>query len=165
MLTKEERAAIATRIKSVYSFNYTAFYESITGERLSNETSVRDDLEKLFPIVLDLCDTSNMLELPLDKDGEVICPGDTVYIGDSIKYEVTGYMMRCNNTDVILAAGTETVYTKEPANCITHKKPETIASLVSELRHLLTTEDISDELSNKIWKLTDLVEMSGDSDD
>lgn len=165
MLTKQERKAIATRIKGVYSFNYAAVYESITGERLPNETSVRDDLEKLFPIVLDLCDTSNMLELPLDKDGEVICPGDTVYIGDGIKYEVAGYMMRGNNTEVILAAGAEPVYTKEPANSITHKTPVTIASLVRKIRHLLTTEDISDELSDKIWELTDLVEMSGDSDD
>lgn len=108
---------------------------------------------------------SNMIELPLDKDGEVIQVGDTVYIGDGIKYEVAGYMMRGNGTEVILAAGAEPVYTKEPANNITHKKPVTIASLVSKIRNLLTTEDISDELSDKIWELTDLVEMSGDNND
>ena len=165
MLTKEECGAIAERIKSVDYVDEKTFYESIVGKCVPSTTSYTEDLKTIFRVVLDLCDTSNMIELPLDKDGQVIQVGDTVYIGDGIKYEVTGYMMRCNNTDVILAAGTETVYTKEPANCITHKKPVTIASLVGEIRHLLTTEDISDELSNKIWKLTDLVEMSGDSDD
>ena len=54
---------------------------------------------------------------------------------------------------------------KEPANNITHKKPVTIASLVSEIRRILAKEDINEELSEKIWTLTDLIEMSGDNDD
>lgn len=165
MLTKQERAAIAERIKSVDYVDEKTFYESIVGKCVPSTTSYTEDLKTIFRVVLDLCNTSNMIELPLDKDGQVIQVGDTVYIGDGIKYEVAGYMMRGNGTEVILAAGAEPVYTKEPANDITHKKPETIASLVSKIRHLLTTEDISDELSDKIWELTDLVEMSGDNND
>ena len=165
MLTKEERKSIATRIKSVYSFNYTAFYESITGECLPSETSVRDDLEKLFPIVLDLCDTSNMVELPLDKDGEVIHPGDTVYIGDGVKYEVAGYMMRGNSTEVILAAGAEPVYTKEPANNITHKKPVTIASINEQLRHVLDKGHMSSWSMAKLFDIAEQLESLGDKDE
>lgn len=165
MLTKQERVAIAERIKSVDYVDEKTFYESIVGKCVPSTTSYTEDLKTIFRVVLDLCDTSNMIELPLDKDGQVIQVGDTVYIGDGIKYEVAGYMMRGNGTEVILAAGAEPVYTKEPANDITHKKPETIASLVSKIRNLLTTEDISDELSDKIWELTDLVEMSGDNND
>ena len=165
MLTKEERKSIATRIKSVYSFNYTAFYESITGECLPSETSVRDDLEKLFPIVLDLCDTSNMVELPLDKDGEVIHPGDTVYIGDGVKYEVAGYMMRGNSTEVILAAGAEPVYTKEPANNITHKKPVTIASINEQLRHVLDKGHMSSWSMAKLFDIADQLESLSDKDE
>ena len=166
MLTKEEREAIATRIKSVYSFNYTAFYESITGERLPSETSVRDDLEKLFPIVLDLCDTSNMIELPLDKDGEAICPGDTVYVDDDVKYEVAGYMMRGNGTNVILAAGAEPVYTKEPANNITHKKPVTIASITERIREIASNDDdISYCTSSELVRIADQLESLGDNND
>lgn len=164
MLTKEERAATIERIKS-YGDSDLPFYKLLFGSRAPYAMQYTEYLKALKDRVIDLCDTSNMIELPLDKDGEVVCPGDTVYIGDGIKYEVAGYMMRGNSTEVILAAGAEPVYTKEPANDITHKKPETIASLVSKIRHLLTTEDISDELSDKIWELTDLVETSGDNND
>lgn len=165
MLTKEERAAIAERLKNTEYITSSTLFKALTGEEKLSETSHVKSLCIICSVILGLCDTSNMIELPLDKDGEVIQVGDTVYIGDGIKYEVAGYMMRGNGTEVILAAGAEPVYTKEPANDITHKKPETIASLVSKIRNLLTTEDISDELSDKIWELTDLVEMSGDNND
>jgi hypothetical protein len=165
MLTKQERAEIAERLRSTEYITSSTLFRALTGEEKLIETSHVKSLCIICSVILDLCDTSNMIELPLDKDGEVIKVGDTVYIGDGIKYEVAGCMMRGNSTEVILAAGAEPVYTKESANDITHKRPETIASLVSKIRHLLTTEDISDELSDKIWELTDLVEMSGDSDD
>ena len=164
MLTKEERTAIAERANECVAV-CGSLYEVLFGCPSACNTTYEEDMKKLLARIVDLCDTSNMIELPLDKDGEVIQVGDTVYIGDGIKYEVAGYMMRGNGTEVILAAGAEPVYTKEPANDITHKKPETIASLVSKIRHLLTTEDISDELSDKILELTDLVEMSGDNND
>lgn len=165
MLTKEERATIAERLKSTEYITSSTLFKALTGEEKLSETSHVKSLCIICSVILGLCDTSNMIELPLDKDGEVIQVGDTVYIGDGIKYEVAGYMMRGNGTEVILAAGAEPVYTKEPANKLTHKKPVTIKSLVSDIRHLLTTEDISNELSDKIWKLTDLVEMSGDNND
>lgn len=165
MLTKKERAVIAERLKSTEYITSSTLFKALTGEEKLNEMSHVKSLCIICSVILGLCDTSNMLELPLDKDGEVIQVGDTVYIGDGIKYEVAGYMMRGNSTEVILAAGAEPVYTKEPANNITRKKPVTIASLVSEIRRVLAKEDISEELSEKIWTLTDLIEMSGDSDD
>ena len=165
MLTKEEREAIAERLKSTEYITSSTLFKALTGEEKLSETSHVKSLCIICSVILGLCDTSNMIELPLDKDGEVIQVGDTVYIGDGIKYEVAGYMMHGNSTEVILAAGAEPVYTKEPASKLTHKKPVTIASLVSKIRHLLATEDISDELSDKIWELTDLVEMSGDNND
>ena len=169
MLTKEERAAIAERFrnydKAEYITLYSGMYDGLLGEHVPKETTVKKYRMELASRILELCDTSNMLELPVDKDGEVIQVGDTVYISDGIKYEVSGYMMCGNSTEVILAAGAEPVYTKEPANDITHKKPETIASLVSKIRNMLTTEDISDELYDKILELIDLVEMLGDNND
>lgn len=165
MLTKEERATIAERLKSTEYITSSTLFKALTGEEKLSEMSHVKSLCIICSVILGLCDTSNMIELPIDKDGEVIKVGDTVYVDDDVKYKVVGYMMRSNGTEVILAAGAEPVYTKEPANNITHKKPVTIASLVSEIRHILTTEDISEKLSEKIWKLTDLVEMSGDSDD
>lgn len=165
MLTKKERAAIAERLKSTEYITSSTLFKALTGEEKLNEMSNVKSLCIICSVILELCDTSNMVELPLDKDGQVFKVGDTVYIGDGIKYEVAGYMMRGNSTEVILAAGAEPVYTKEPANNITHKNPVTIASLVHEIRRILAKEDISEELSEKIWTLTDLIEMSGDNDD
>ncbi len=166
MLTKKERAAIAERLKSTEYITSSTLFKALTGEEKPSETSHVKSLCIICSVILGLCDTSNMLELPLDKDGEVIHIGDTLYDDDNdVKYEVAGYMMRGNSTEVILAAGAEPVYTKEPANNLTHKKPVTIASLVSEIRCILAKEDISEKLSEKIWTLTDLIEMSGDSDD
>lgn len=165
MLTKEERATIAERLKSTEYITNSTLFKALTGEEKLSETSHVKSLCIICSVILGLCDTSNMIELPIDKDGEVIKVGDTVYVDDDVKYKVVGYMMRGNGTEVILTTGTESVYTKESADDITHKKPVTIASLVSKIRNLLTTEDISDELSDKIWELTDLVEMSGDNND
>lgn len=165
MLTKEERSAIAERLRSTYYITNSTLFKALTGEEELIENDQVKELCVIGRVIFELCDTSNMLELPVDKDGEVIHIGDTVYVDDDVKYEVAGYMMRGNSKDVILAAGAEPVYTKEPANNITHKKPVTIASLVSEIRCILAKEDISEELSEKIWTLTDLIEMSGDNDD
>lgn len=165
MLTKKERAAIAERLKSTEYITSSTLFKALTGEEKPNETSHVKSLCIICSIILGLCDTSNMIELPLDKDGEVIRVGDTVYIGDGIKYEVAGYMMRGNSTEVILAAGAEPVYTKESANNITRKKPVTIASLNEQLRHVLEKGEMSSWSMAKLFDIADQLESLGDSDD
>lgn len=166
MLTKEERAAIVERLRECNDCGFYDIYTAITGEKVPSRTTRDEDFTAISNVILDLCDTSNMVELPLDKDGEVIHPGDTVYIDDGVKYKVTGYMMRGNSTEVILAAGAEPVYIKEPANELTHKKPVTIASLVGEIRRTLSQNTIMNkEATSKLWEITDQIEMLGDSDD
>ena len=140
MLTKEERAAIAERLKSTEYITSSTLFKALTGEEKLSETSHVKSLCIICSVILGLCDTSNMIELPIDKDGEVIKVGDTVYVDDDVKYKVVGYMMRGNGTEVILAAGAEHVYTKEPVNNITHKKPVTIASLVKELTDIVAAD-------------------------
>lgn len=169
MLTKEERAAIAER---VLSFNeeylcYADIYECLFGER-PRYSALSEEYDKAIKSrIIDLCDTSNMLELPLDKDGEIIRVGDTVYIGDGIKYEVAGYMMRGNGTNVILAAGAEPVYTKEPANKLTHKKPVTIKSLAQRIKYVLENEATSIGVNPyvELGRIAEQLESLGDSDD
>lgn len=167
MLTKEERTAIAERAASFNkcSFGYSGIYRRLLGKDIPSNTSIQEDDKVILERIIDLCDTSNMLELPLDKNGEVIQVGDTVYIGDGIKYEVAGYMMRGNGTEVILAAGAEPVYTKEPANEITHKKPVTIASINEQLRHVLDKGHMSSWSMAKLFDIADQLESLGDSDD
>lgn len=165
MLTKQEREATIERIKS-YGDSDLPFYKLLFGSRAPYAMQYTEYLKALKDRVIDLCDTSNMLELPLDKDGEVIRVGDTVYIGDGIKYEVAGYMMRGNGTEVILAAGAEPVYTKEPANDITHKKPVTIASLVERMRDVLDDDDdMTAWVFSELSHIADQLEKLGDSND
>ena len=166
MLTKEERAAIAERLKSTEYITSSTLFKALTGEEKLSEMSHVKSLCIICSVILGLCDTSNMLELPRDKDGEIIRVGNTVYIGDGIKYEVAGYMMRGNSTEVILAAGAEPVYTKEPANNITHKKPVTIVSLVGEIRHALRQNAIMNkDTTTKLWEIAEQLESLGDSDE
>lgn len=171
MLTKEEREEIAERFrnydKAEYVTLYSGMYDGLLGEHVPKETTVKKDRMELASRILELCDTSNMLELPLDKDGEVIRVGDTVYIGDDIKYEVAGYMMRGNSTEVILAAGAEPVYTKEPANNIAHKKPVTIKSLAQRIKHVLEDEATSIGVNPyvELGRIAEQLESLGDSDD
>lgn len=170
MLTKQEREEIAERFrnydKAEYVTLYSGMYDGLLGEHVPKETTVKKDRMELASRILELCDTSNMIELPLDKDGEAICPGDTVYVDDDVKYEVVGYMMRGNSTEIILAAGAEPVYTKEPANNITHKKPVTIASLVKELTDIVAADyGTPMVVKRKLSDIADQLEKLGGSDD
>lgn len=164
MLTKQERTAIAERANECVAV-CGSLYEVLLGHRSAGNTTYEEDMNKLLARIIDLCDTSNMLELPVDKDGEVIRVGDTVYIGDGIKYEVAGYMMRGNSKDVILAAGAEPVYTKEPANNITHKKPVTIKSLVERFEHVLAKGQMSYWAVGEICDIVDQLKKLGDSNE
>ena len=166
MLTKQERVAIAERAKKFDFSDQDVVYEVLVGNEIPDDTTFSTDIKAVRARIIDLCDTSNMIDLPLDKDGQVICPGDTVYIGDGIKYEVAGYMMRGNSTEVILAAGTEPVYTKEPANSITHNKPVTIASLVERIRDILDDDDdMTAWVFSELSHVADQLEKLGDNDE
>nr|DAO99739.1 MAG TPA: hypothetical protein [Caudoviricetes sp.] len=166
MLTKEERATIAERLKSTEYITSSTLFKALTGEEKLSETSHVKSLCIICSVILGLCDTSNMIELPIDKDGEVIKVGDTVYVDDDVKYKVVGYMMCGNGTEVILAAGAEPVYTKEPANNITHKKPVTIASLVKELTDIVAADyGTPMVVKRKLSDIADQLEKLGGSDD
>lgn len=167
MLTKEERAAIAERLRKWDGVDYYNFYRAVTDKVTTTGVTLDEDSVELSKIILDLCDTSNMIELPLDKDGEVIRVGDTVYVDDDVKYEVAGYMMRGNSKDVILAVGAEPVYTKEPANKLTHKKPVTIKSLAQRIKHVLEDEATSIGVNPyvELGRIAEQLESLGDSDD
>lgn len=165
MLTKQERVAIAERAKKFDFSDQDVVYEVLVGNEIPDNTTFSTDIKTVRARIIDICDTSNMIDLPLDKDGQVICPGDTVYIGDGIKYEVAGYMMRGNSTEVILAAGTEPVYTKESANDLTHKKPVTIASLVEQIRHVIDKGHMSSWSMAELFSVVEQLEKLGDSND
>ena len=91
MLTKKERAAIAERLREYDRDSFCDFYEAVTNKTIPSGTTAGEDAALISDVILGLCNTSNMIELPLDKDGEVIRVGDTVYDNSGEEYKVTGY--------------------------------------------------------------------------
>ena len=71
MLTKEDRNAIAERARNDLDV-VENIYEVLFGHEVHGTTSWVQDCEAVKDRLIDLCGTSNMVELPLDKDGEVI---------------------------------------------------------------------------------------------
>lgn len=138
MLTKEERKAIAERIGK--EFDYTEndeVYEALIGEEISNNTTWETDCKVVRNRLIELCDTSNMIELPLDKDGEVIHIGDTLYDDDGA--EITVYSIRFNGSRdnvVITCEGNDFVCTYSADN-LTHKNPVSVQSISKRMQGVL----------------------------
>ena len=164
MLNKEERAAIAERLRSTYYITNSTLFKALTGEEELIKNDQVKELCVIGRVIFDLCDTSNMIELPLDKDGEVIHAGDTVYVGDR-EFTVNGFIFNDNGVTV------RVVHTKLPAlnfyksNELTHKKTVTIASLVSEIRHVIDRGEMTSWSMSKLFDISDQLEKLGDSDD
>ena len=164
MLTKEERSAIAERIKSVGYVDEKTFYESIVGKCVPSTTSYTEDLKTIFRVVLDLCDTSNMIGLPLDKDGIPFKRGDTVYESDGTEHIVDGYAFSRANAKIVsvvdLINNTRILFEVDE---ITHKKPVTIASLAKELADIVASDyGTPMVVKHKISEIADQLEKLGD---
>ena len=169
MLTKQEREEIAERFrnydKAEYVTLYSGMYDGLLGEHVPKETTVKKDRMELASRILELCDTSNMLELPTDKDGEVIHIGDTLYDDKGTKIKVCGFLLREINGKILLDINANNGFVVMSANKLTHKRPVTIASLVGEIRRTLSQNTIMNkETTAKLWEITDQIEMLGDSD-
>ena len=164
MLTKQEREAAIERIKS-YGDSDLSFYKLLFGSRAPYAMQYTEYLKALKDRVIDLCDTSNMVELPLDKDGEVIKVGDTVYDKDGEKGKVGGYYYNNGTCKIIIPYGQNGCYINVHPNEITHKKPVTIASINEQLRHVLDKGHMSAWSMAKLFEIVEQLESLGDSDD
>lgn len=167
MLTKEERAAIAERLKSTEYITSSTLFKALTGEEKLNEMSHVKSLCIICSVILGLCDTSNMIELPLDKDGEVIRAGDTVYDKDGDVAEVGGYYYNNGTCKIIIPYGQNGCYINVHPNEITHKKPVTIKSLAQRIKHVLEDEATSIGVNPyvELGRIAEQLESLGDSDD
>ncbi len=165
MLTKEERTAIAERLKSTEYITSSTLFKALTGEEKLSEMSHVKSLCIICSVILGLCDTSNMIGLPLDKDGEVIRIGDTVFDDYGSEWVVNGIYFKSN--DVL-------IYTYLDGECarflpyeLTHKQPVTIKSLAQRIKHVLEDEatSIGVNLYVELGRIADQLESLGDSDD
>lgn len=164
MLTKQEREKIAEKAKeSIDSINVWDPYYILTGNHILKDTSIRGDRKKMASIILDLCDTSNMVELPRDKDGKVIHIGDTVWCSGE---KETVKAIEIRETDVY-------IHFIAPVGCtsfsfpelITHAAPisnhESIARAIEDITHCLSNAAASLKLQDIAMALREL----GDNND
>lgn len=163
MLTKEERAAIAERANRA-KYSMDSIFEILHGYSSPEYMSLKDDFIAMVTRVLDLCDTSNMLELPVDVDGEPILIGNIVYDNDNVGYEVTGYTTRDDFPGVLLATSGNAVLIP---GTLTHKQHVTIKSLAKQIKNVL--DDDGSYMPNSAFfilsRIVDQLEHLGDNDD
>lgn len=165
MLTKEERAAIAERLKSTEYITSSTLFKALTGEEELIENDQVKELCVIGRVIFELCDTSNMLELPVDKDGEVIRIGDTVYDSDGDEYKVTGYKTLFKDTNIALSNGSEVAYTEKYPHKLTHKRPVTIESLVARIKRVMNDDSTTVWAYDELNDIADQLESLGNSDD
>lgn len=160
MLTKQERQEIAERAKACKKeeeLNWDQFAYVLLGTQ-----SWRND-DELLDRIVELCDTSNMIGLPLDKDGEVIRIHDVVYDNTGMEREVSEF--RFPFYGACIYARTDDDRSTFRPDELAHKKQVTIKSLVEELRSTLCAAYISGRECEKILYIADQLERLGDSND
>ena len=168
MLTKEERSAIAEKVLSFHEdyLCYADIYEFLFGER-PRYSALSEEYDKAIKSrILDLCDTSNMIELPVDKDGIPFKRGDTVYESDGTEHIVDGYAFSRANAKIVsvvdLINNTRILFETDE---LTHKRPVTIASVRKQLKHVIYKGEMTSWSMNELFDIADQLESLGDSDD
>lgn len=161
MLTRQERQGIADRAKAYKKGGEELSWDQFSYVLLGIQCWRSD--EELLDRIVELCNTSNMIGLPLDKDGEVIRIHDVVYDNTGMEWEVSEF--RFPFYGACIYARTDDDRSTFRPDELAHKKQVTIKSLVEELRSTLCAAYISGRECEKILHIADQLERLGDSDD
>ena len=167
MLTKQEREATIERSKS-YGASDLPFYKLLFGSRAPYAMQYTEYLKALKDRIIDLCDTSNMLELPVDKNGEVIRPGDVVYGEDNLRHDVYKIVFDGDAKWLVLVRDGElSVGTYSSPISFTHKQPVTAKSLAQRIRDVLRNDhsEMSPYTSRELVHIANDLERLGDNNE
>lgn len=165
MLTKEERAAIVERLKNASVLDYYGVCLAVTGKSVLDCPLTIGDIHDMRRVILELCDTSNMVELPRSKDGEVIRVGDTLYYGSGTTYQVKKIIYKGNEWEIQFFDDKFCIPIYADPDDLTHKKPVTIEWLVERFRHVLNKGHMSAWSMAELINIADQLEKLSDSDD
>lgn len=165
MLTKEERKEIANTATSLsdYTLYYSEIYKCLYGEYPRNDMPNTEYDKAIIARIIDLCDTSNMIELPLDKNGEVIRIHDVVYDNTGMEWEVREFRFPFDGACIY--ARTDNDYSTFRPDELTHK-----ATTIEEFNKAVkVTAQYVEASMNKcveaMKKLAEVFNRVGDSDD
>lgn len=157
MPSKEERKAIAERMSE--EFDYTEndeVYEALIGEEIPDNTTWETDRKVVRNRLLELCDTSNMIELPFDKDGQVIHIGDTLFDNDGAKISVCSIRFNGSRNNVVITCeGNDSICTYA-GDSLTRKNPVSVQSISKRMQGVL--EDYLFPVDNNLH--TELVSIA-----
>ena len=164
MLTRQERQEIAERAKECKKeeeLNWDQFSFVLLGIQ-----SWRNDNE-LLDRIIDLCVTSNMIELPLDKDGEIIHIHDVVYDNTGMEWEVREFRFPFDGACIY--ARTDDDYSTFRPDELIHKAT-TIEENIEEFNKAVKViaqyvEASMNKCVEAMKKLAEVFNRLGDSDD
>ena len=167
MLTKQERAEIAERLNECSLVSIGTLYSAVFGKDVPDATSYDEDTNALLRRVIDLCDTSNMVELPLDKNDEIIHIGDTMYDGFDRKVIVSSIEYKENERNVFVKAydtKADVTITYLPGRLI-HKNISKHERLAERLETIVY-KDVTDGITaSRIFEIVNELRELGDNGD
>ena len=166
MLTKEERAAIAARLISYDGgiLTWTNLYECLLDAPITGDVSLEEDSKYVLDRLIDLCDTSNMVELPVDKDGEVIHIGDVVYDDKGREWQANS--LTVYDDAVTVEVRSDYVRTVYRSDMLSHKQPAKTSALSKQIRDVISSAfTMPDFAAKRLSRIADQLESLGDSDD
>ena len=168
MLTKEERLAIAERLREYNRDSFCDFFEAVTNRTVPSSTTTGEDAAVISDVIIDLCDTSNMIELPLDKDGEVIHINDVVYDNTGMEWEVREFRLPFNGSCIYVR--TDDDYATFRPDELTHKATATITENIEAFNEAVKVtaqyvEASMNECVEAMKKLAEVFNRVGGSDD
>lgn len=167
MLTKEERAAIAERANECVAV-CGSLYVVLLGHPSACNATYEEDMKKLLARIIDLCDTSNMVELSMDKDGAVIRIGDVVYDDFGMEREVSEFRFLFDGACIY--ARTDDSYDMFRPDELAHKATTTITENIEAFNEAVKVtaqyvEASMNECVDAMKKLAEVFNRVVDSDD
>lgn len=146
-MTKAERAGIVERIKR-YDGDSDPFYYILFGYPSACDMPYEKYKEEILMRIYKLCDTSNMVELPLDRNGEVINIGDIVYEEPAKRKLTVTCLQYCDGDWVVNTSSSNGPESYFPQD-LTHKEFTSIFILAEQVRDI--AEDNKNSLNQKIY--------------
>lgn len=164
MISRKESAEIIERATESLKKG-GSLYEILFGHIAPENTTTECDNITIVNRIIGLCDTSNMIELPIDKDGKVIHVGDIVYYGSTI-YMVKKIIYNGNEWEIQFFDDKLCISIYAEPNDLTHKKPVTIKSLVKKLTDIVAADyGTPMVVKRKLSDIADQLESLGDNNE
>lgn len=165
MLTKQEREEISKRFGECDDVGFYDIYTAITGKKVPSRTTRDEDFTEISNVILDLCDTSNMVELPLDKDGEVIHINDVIYDNSGEEYQVE--CIKFFDIGAGVAIRNDDDYTITQPGRLTHKNPATVQVISERMQEVIDDYGLSvnDDLSTRLIDISNQLKKLAGQDD